>query len=268
MSTDGLFTACAGDSDRSPLVLVHGSMDRSAGMLRLSRRLDGRFCVTRYDRRGYGRSIQAGGPFSVSAHVDDLEVICAAATSATGSGQVQTGVVPVRLFGHSFGGNIALALAARRPDLVHSVAVFETPLSWLDWWPSHTAGAVVALEQDPSDTAEAFMRRLIGNEVWEHLPGSTRAARRAEGPAMVGELRDLRARAPWSGEQISVPVLAAYGENGREHHRSGTYAIGEMIPGSTIVELPDAGHGAPNTHADDLTAMLTRFWSAVDNGSN
>lgn len=252
MSTDGLFSAHAGDPERPDVVLVHGSMDRSAGMLRLSRRLDDRYRVTLYDRRGYGRSIEAGGPFSVSAHVHDLEAICAGAPA------------PVRLFGHSFGGNIALALAERRHDLVHSVAVFETPLSWLDWWPGNTAGAVVALAQDPADSAEAFMRRLIGDEVWEHLPGSTRAARRAEGSAMVDELRDLRVQAPWSGDAIDVPVLAAYGANGRDHHRIGTHAIGEMIAGSTVVEVPDAGHGAPNTHADDLVALLTNFWTDVD----
>lgn len=252
MSTDELFTATAGDSGHPDLVLVHGSMDRSAGMLRLSRRLDDRFHVTRYDRRGDGRSVDASGPFPVVRHVDDLEAICADLDR------------PVRLFGHSFGGNVALALAARRPELVHSVAIFETPLSWVDWWPGHTAGAVVSVERAPADSAEAFMRRLVGDDVWEHLPPSTRQARRAEGPAMVGELRDLRLRAPWQGIDISVPVLAAHGERGREHHRRGTKAIGELIAGSRIAELAGAGHRAPNTHADDLSALIATFWSDLD----
>ena len=45
------------------------------------------------------------------------------------------------VFGHSYGGNVALAAAARHPELVVAVAVYETPLSWLDWWPGTTAGA-------------------------------------------------------------------------------------------------------------------------------
>ena len=46
----------AGPPGAPPVVLVHGAMDRSAGMLRLSRRLDETHRVLRYDRRGYGRS--------------------------------------------------------------------------------------------------------------------------------------------------------------------------------------------------------------------
>ena len=44
----------AGDPDAPLVVVVHGTMDRAAGMLRLSRKLDHRYRVLRYDRRGYG----------------------------------------------------------------------------------------------------------------------------------------------------------------------------------------------------------------------
>lgn len=249
MSTDRLFIAASGDPASSPVVLVHGSMDRSAGMLRLSRRLTDDFHVTRYDRRGYGRSVDAAGPYTVSAHVDDLEAVCVRLAG------------PAHLFGHSFGGNVALALAVRRPDLVHSITVYETPLSWFDWWPGNTAGAVAAMDRDPADSAEAFMRRLVGDDGWERLPTSSQRARRDEGAAMVGEVTDLRSGPPWHGDRVEVPVLAAHGELGRDHHRRGTRAIGEMISGSTVVELPGAGHGAPNTHAADLASLLTTFWS-------
>ena len=43
------------------IVLVHGSLDRSAGMTKLSRRLEDGFRVARYDRRGYGRSMRTPG---------------------------------------------------------------------------------------------------------------------------------------------------------------------------------------------------------------
>ena len=48
---------------------------------------------------------------------------------------------PAVVFGHSYGGNVALAAADRHPDLVRAVGVYETPLSWLDWWPGTTAGS-------------------------------------------------------------------------------------------------------------------------------
>ena len=47
------------------VVLVHGSMDRSASFIRTERHLDGRH-VVRYDRRGYGRSVETGAVIAVS----------------------------------------------------------------------------------------------------------------------------------------------------------------------------------------------------------
>jgi pimeloyl-ACP methyl ester carboxylesterase len=40
------------------IVLVHGAIDRAAGMIRIARRLK-QHEVIRYDRRGYGRSANA-----------------------------------------------------------------------------------------------------------------------------------------------------------------------------------------------------------------
>lgn len=149
------------------VVLVHGSMDRSAGLLRLGRRLDHRAQVLRYDRRGYGRSLPHPGPFDMDGQVADLDELLAGRRAL--------------LFGHSFGGNIALALADRSPQLVAGVVVYETPLSWFPWWPGTTAGGdALATRGDPAEAAERFMRRLIGDERWEKMPPSNRAARRAE----------------------------------------------------------------------------------------
>ena len=85
------------------------------------------------------------------------------------------------MFGHSYGGNVALALADRHPDLVQAVGVYETPLSWLDWWPGSTAGAdALATSGDPAEAAERFMRRLVGDERWR--PAARRPRARPAGP--------------------------------------------------------------------------------------
>ena len=127
MKVDGIWSEVAGPDDAPLVVLIHGSMDRSAGLLRLSRRLDDGHQVVRYDRRGYGRSRPHPGPYGIESQVGDVEALLAGR--------------PAVVFGHSYGGNVALALASRRPDLVAAVAVFEVPLSWLDWWPGSTAAA-------------------------------------------------------------------------------------------------------------------------------
>lgn len=246
-----IWAATTGVSAATHIVLVHGSLDRSAGLLKLSRRLDHRFRVTRFDRRGYGRSRPHAGPFDMKHQVDDLVQI---ARSADGER------TPVVIVGHSYGGNVALATADRHPDLVSGVITFESPLSWMPWWPGGGAGgSAMAWRDDPEEAAERFMRSLIGDDRWDRLPPSSRAARRAEGPAMIGELTDLRQRAPWAAERITVPVLALRGEHGREHHRVGTETLAEMLPNARFATVPDAHHFGPNTHPDDLASIVIEF---------
>ena len=227
----------AGELGAPLVVVVHGSMDRSTGMLRLSRRLDSRYRVARYDRRGYGRSHPHDGPFDMSRQVDDLMGVMAGR--------------PAMVIGHSYGGNIALAAAALHPDQVVGVAVYESPQSWEPWWPGTTAGAsAVATQGEPAEAAERFMRRLIGSTRWEALPQRTRDQRRAEGPAMVGELSDLRLHRPWSAEQITVPVVVGYGTKGAAHHQDGMRRVADSLPGSLLVALADCRHDAPLSHPD------------------
>lgn len=249
----GVWWEAAGDRRAEPLVLVHGSMDRSAGLLRLSRRLDDRFHVVRYDRRGYGRSREVGPPWTVAANVDDLAALV---EEVAPDG-------PVVLFGHSFGGNVALAYAAREPGRVRSVVVYETPLSWFDWWPGSTAGAAAMATPDPGDAAEAFMRRLVGDEVWDRLPASKQRERRAEGAAMVEELGDLRRHAPWDASDVRTPVLSLWGENGRPHHRSAMELLGDLLPDCRSAMVPEAGHAGPHTHADAVARAVERFLSSL-----
>ena len=222
-------------SEADPLIVViHGSMDRSAGMLKLSRRLDEDFRVLRYDRRGYGRSFPHDGPYTMDAQVADL-----------------VGLLDGRkavLIGHSYGGNVALATADHHPDLVAGVAVYETPLSWEPWWTGTSAGAIaVAAADRPEDAAEQFLRRMLGDRRWEQLPERSRLIRRREGVAMVGELADLRRKQPWIAAHITAPVVVAFGSLGKPHHRQGmTYAA--ALLGCPLVELVDCRHDAPSSH--------------------
>lgn len=222
------------------MVLIHGTMDRSTGMLRLSRQLDSACRVLRYDRRGYGRSIPAelshAGPFGMSAQVGDLIALL----------NERAAIV----VGHSYGGNVALALASRAPHLVRAVAVYETPLSWEPWWPTSTAGAAaIADTTDPAAAAEAFMRRLVGDAVWEALPERTRQTRCAEGPAMLGELSDLRHNRPWRATEIHCPVVVGYGSLGRSHHQHGMQYLHSKLSGSRLQILEGCRHDAPLSHS-------------------
>ena len=228
-----LFSVESGPESELLVVLIHGSLDRSGGMALLARQIHGSHRVLRYDRRGYGRSWPHAGPFAVDNQVEDLLTLI--------------GDRKVVLIGHSFGGNIALAASVRLHEQVVGVSTYETPLSWMDWWPGTTAGAM-AVASSESDAAENFMVRLIGHKRWNELPERTRGERRREGAALTGELTSLRMKAPWSVEDISCPVLCGYGSNGSKHHAEGARWLANNIKNARLVELEYAAHSAPMTH--------------------
>jgi len=283
-----------------PLVaLVHGSMDRSGGMLRVRRLLQSSHRVLRYDRRGYARSLGAGPPDSFEQQVDDLAGLLAGR--------------PAVLVGHSFGGLVCLALAERRPELARAVLAYEAPKMWAPWWPGSSAGsgalavaragagvagraatgdapgdsapgaadpargAVTASGEaaDPTgaharvtaeeaelgaEAAEWFLRRMIGDAMWERLPAAVRAERRAEGPTLVAEMASVRPPAPppFDAATIPVPVLAVHGSEARAHHVRATGELARSAPRAELRAIAGAGHGAHLSHPVELADLVHR----------
>lgn len=228
-----LFSIESGPVSDVLVVLIHGSLDRSGGMALLARHLQGSHRVLRYDRRGYGRSWPHPGPFTVKDQVDDLVALI--------------GDRRVVLVGHSFGGNIALSASVQLVNQVVGVSTYETPLSFMDWWPGSTAGAM-AVASSLADAAENFMVRLIGHKRWNALPERTKEERKREGAALVGELTALRMSAPWSVEEITCQVLCGFGSLGMKHHADGARWLAQNLQKARLVELSEAAHSAPMTH--------------------
>ncbi len=228
------------------VVFVHGSLDRSTAFLRAIRLLAD-LDVIRYDRRGYGKSVEAGTCLAFTEQVDDLASVLAGE--------------PAVLFGHSLGGVVALAFAAHHPDLVPAVVAYEAPMAWQPWWPSGSAGSTaVAAPGEAAEAAERFMRRMVGDERWEALPQRTRDERRAEGPALVAELRSIRPPAPppYDPARLAVPVIAAHGSESRPHHQDTARALAAAAPHGELVVVRGAGHGVHLTHPAAVAGLVRR----------
>jgi pimeloyl-ACP methyl ester carboxylesterase len=228
------------------VVLIHGSLDRSTAFVRTARELND-LTVLRYDRRGYGRSLEVGASPSFDAQVDDLASV--------------VGATPALVVGHSLGGVVALSFAARHPALVPAVVAYEAPMPWLEWWPSNTAGGVAMAEDgDHGEAAERFMRRIVGEDRWEALPERTKEQRRAEGPALVSELRSLRPPnpAPYDPSQLRMPVVAGHGSVSRPHHQQSARMLADAVPFGELVVIDGADHGGHLTHPTAFAGLVRR----------
>ncbi len=160
---------------------------------------------------------------------------------------------PMHLVGNSMGGQIAAVLAARRPDLVTSLALFD-PLG---------------VEQEPGVSPSATMRRLESGEVIL-LPGNRQAFDDMLGlmfykaPWVPGALvrhysnkwiarQDLLARvfsditthyvalAPLSAT-LSAPTLILWGANDEILPAGGARILQQAIARNRVVIIPECGH--------------------------
>jgi pimeloyl-ACP methyl ester carboxylesterase len=106
------------------------------------------------------------------------------------------------------------------------------------------------------------MRRMIGDTRWERLPPSTRAARRAEGAALIADLGAIRlgtaSAPPYRFEDLHLPVVAGRGSMSDEHHRQAAEALAAGVAGGELFVVEGAGHGAHHTHPAPFAAFVAR----------
>jgi pimeloyl-ACP methyl ester carboxylesterase len=225
--------------------MVHGALDRASSFTRLMARLP-EWEMVAYDRRGYGHSSHLGPPESFSEQIEDL--LSVLGTYAAGR--------TVVAFGHSLGGDIVLATAATHPGLLHAAVVWEPPQPWLPFWPEESASRGAGADLPPEDRAEWFMRRMVGDQIWERLPSATRAQRRAEGHTLAAEFRSLGGAPLFDPARIRIPVIVGRGSRSRVHHRRAVRELAAALPAGEMAEIPDAHHGAHLTHPGEVAGLI------------
>jgi pimeloyl-ACP methyl ester carboxylesterase len=214
------------------------------------------------DRPGYGQSdpVSDAEWASVGAAADDL----AAVVDRLASG-------PVGVAGWSAGGRVALALAARRPDLVDRVVVLGTPApnDQVAWIPPEQQAALeqlrglspgaarAALSQQlapliPRDAGatQALLAAGPADEAALALPGAharlTHMLENAFAQGVIGMASDLAGYClqPWGfePEAVQAKTLLLYGSRdpvaGQRH---GSWWQ-KRLPNARLEVVPDAGH--------------------------
>jgi len=228
------------------VVFVHGSLDRADSFRLVMRRLP-EFATVAYDRRGYQGS-RDGGVVDLGGHISDLLSIADEARAEGGG--------PVVAIGHSLGGDVVIGAALASPRAFDSIAAYEPPMPWLGFhrrggrpWP--------AVADDPAAEAERFFGRMVGQGAWERLTEGGRAQRRADGPALVADLRGVRGEGP-PFDVTALEVPAVFGRGGPKtapHHRRTVEWLGANVPGAVVDEITGAQHGAHLSHPDHFAAL-------------
>jgi len=198
-----------------------------------------------YDRRGFYRSTRPE-PFDavdLARHVDDaaalLEILHAA---------------PAVVIGRSTGGEIALYLAHRFPELVQALVLLEPAVFWIDpralaWAMELRQSVLDAAARDPRQAAESVIRAALGDQAWESLPDGLRDMFAATSPAVLAEIRgdglDLSEKQPEldAGDlaQLRQPTLLVSAEDSPEVLRLVNTRLAQALPNSESA-LVTGGH--------------------------
>jgi 3-oxoadipate enol-lactonase len=237
--------------DGPPLLLMHGAEASRQMFAALTPLLAPHFTVIAYDQRDCGDTQGPDVPPTLSDLALDARLLVKA-----------LGLKRAHVFGSSFGGRVAQALALLHPQVVDRLVLGSTwplPRSYEELCPD--AGRLAQLRAGLPGTAEelagwffpeAFLRerpdlrRVFANA----RPTSARSARRAVTVQSTLEM---------GVADISAPTLVLAGELDRVVPASVTLAMAGRIRGADAVLLPAIGHVTAMQAPEVLARHIVRF---------
>jgi pimeloyl-ACP methyl ester carboxylesterase len=202
------------------VVLVHGAHDSARSFEPVADLLSDLDVVT-YTRRGWGLDEDLA-PVALATHVDDLLDVL--------------DEQPATVVGHSWGGNVAMGAAIRRPDLVRSLGVFETAVLWLPGWPEEHAG---------------HLRRAIGR-VEAKLDESPE--RRAHRMMFLNEANGSLTK-QIDPSEVRVRALVGVGGASMQSFIGGMRILADRWD-TDVFEIPDATHMAHREHPEEFAEFV------------
>ncbi len=246
-----------------PLMLVHGSWVGQDTWDFVRPGLAESHRVVSYDRRGHGQSERPAEQGPRSGQEDDLAALIEALDCA-----------PAHVAANSFGGSIALGLAARRPELFRTLIVHEPPLiatiaddpgleALMDDFAAKRRAVDERLEAgDFPGGARLFVEEIaIGPGMWELVPEDQRQKLIANAPAYLADQQDPEwASIDTAGlDGFSAPTLLTHGEQSPPWFAQIAAKLAATMRRAEWRKLPEAGHVPHLTNPGEYVETVSGF---------
>lgn len=259
-----------------PLLLIHGGGTDNASISWFRA-----FAEFGGDRPVYALDLPGFGETSGIAPLGDAAAMADFVARVT----AELGLARVALAGCSMGGEVALNVALRHPELVEAlilvapgglIPVFRNRWANLSAWlgtrlPDALLLPATRLANRFTETAVSAIVKDPDTLPPEALAEFLREARRPD--AALGYLRYNQASiAPMSMrnnltpvvDRIEVPALFFHGADDPIVDPAGSRRAGELMPRAELVVVPDCGHWAHLEAAERFDTEAHRFLAAVD----
>ncbi|MDT0266251.1 alpha/beta fold hydrolase [Streptomyces sp. DSM 44915] len=247
-STSHLAHDVAGDGPA--LLLLHSTVcDRRMWDPQWRILIDAGFRVTRCDFRGHGDSPAADRPYRDAEDVRDL---------LNALGVDRTAVV-----GSSFGGGVALEVAARWPDRVGALAVLNAAPPLTRPTPALTAFQAREAELIAADAVAEAVELNVATWLGPEADGNTRAMvrlmQRHSLDVRLAAEKFARPSAEYRLARIGAPTLAVSGGHDLPEFRSTAAELPRLLPRARHQELPWAGHLPSLERPAEVARLLVDF---------
>jgi len=217
------------------LVLLHGGMSSSGSLLRnLAPLFDKNYRVAAFDRRGHGRTADTDAPF----HYEEMADETIAFLEHLGGKHY--------VVGHSDGGNVALIVAMRRPDLLKRVVLVGANY--------HFDG----MRPMPMFHLEGEQFEEWATKYGELSPSGKEHAR----DVITKTLHMFDTEPAFSVEdlkKISVPLLVMAGDDDLME-LSHTTSMFEAIPGAQLAIVPGTSHAVLKEKTKLSSKLIRNFF--------
>ena len=228
-------------SGQPPLLLLHGGfLSIATSFEQMLPTLAAQRQVVAVEQQGHGHTADIDRPLTFEHEADD-----------TAAALAYLGIEQVDVFGYSDGGNVALGLAIRHPELVRKLAIAGTNVA--------NEGLVPGLYEFLTDLSP----EMLGAELRELYEAE--APRPEDWPVLVEKVRQqVIALEGWTPEQlrgITAPTLVVIGDEDivtPEH----ALEIVRLIPNAHLAVLPMRDHIELGTRPEWQLAMLEEFFAA------
>jgi pimeloyl-ACP methyl ester carboxylesterase len=163
---------------------------------------------------------------------------------------------PMVLLGHSFGGRVAVHVAAQRPDLVKALVLTGAPLA-------RTAPA----RKPPGTFRLARVMRKMGLVSESTMEKMRRRYGSSDYLAADGVMRQVLVRvlAENYDEQLAglrCPVELVWADDDTEAPLPVAEKVAKLVPQAALTVIPNAGHLTPLSVPDHLRAAVDRMLEA------
>jgi pimeloyl-ACP methyl ester carboxylesterase len=248
----GLDTYCDLKGQGDPVVLLHGWGSSSQSLAGVAASLLGAFRVLSVDLPGFGWSQappEAWGTEEYTAHLLGL--------------LEQTGIGRAAFLGHSFGGRIAITLAARHPERVSRLVLVA----------SSGIRPKRSLRLRLTVAATKLLSRVLAMPCWgsggERLLSRWRDRVGSRDYRAAGRMRPTLVRLVNEDitpllPMIQAPTMLVWGDRDQEVGRVATETLAAQIPRARLVVFPGAGHFPFQDDPDEFCRRLTGFLQGED----